>query len=597
MMRLILVFALALFGAVAHAEKPIMPSQLSAITNAQLAVGDLMIVYDLTAGFTKKITLDELDTRWGGGGGGGEGDVEGPAESVNNELVLFSGTTGKVIKRTSGTGLCKVTSGVASFASLLDADVSASAAIAYSKLALSASILNADISGSAAIAYSKLNLAASLVNADISGSAAIAYSKLNLTGGIVNADVNASAAIAYSKLSLADSVLNADINSAAAIARSKIASGTNDHVVINSGAGALSSEATLAKSRGGAGADMSSVTFPSSGVIATTASNVATATALAANPADCGAGEFANAINASGTLTCATPSGGTIGGSTGSTDRAILLASGTGGATIQAAPSGVSISTDGVLTSTGGVVGTLGLSGSTVSTWTLPSGTTANSLGTHIPTLKPITFGGVTNQAIYHDTGAGANVTLLSYNSNGGLWVIKNKAYAANADYHTVFDDAYLGINKTVRYFAGNNLLDFGRVSGASGTVAAPKNYYAGTSYLAPRGSVSAAGFSFYNNASDFTDIDANTGIYSSAADNVDITTAGSNRMNVDSSGKITLGTASGTQIHRINGSTVSAGSDAMTLLNGPANTAGNPDTFLKININGTDYVIPAWTP
>ena len=36
----------------------------------------------------------------------------------------------------------------------------------------------------------------------------------------------------------------------------------------------------------------------------------ATATALAANPAACGAGEFANDIAANGTLTCATPSGG-----------------------------------------------------------------------------------------------------------------------------------------------------------------------------------------------------------------------------------------------------------------------------------------------
>lgn len=40
----------------------------------------------------------------------------------------------------------------------------------------------------------------SVVNADVAAGAAIAYSKLNLSGSIVNADVNASAAIAYSKL-------------------------------------------------------------------------------------------------------------------------------------------------------------------------------------------------------------------------------------------------------------------------------------------------------------------------------------------------------------------------------------------------------------
>ena len=41
---------------------------------------------------------------------------------------------------------------------------------------------------------------ANIVNADISASAAIAYSKLNLSLSIVNADINAAAAIAYSKL-------------------------------------------------------------------------------------------------------------------------------------------------------------------------------------------------------------------------------------------------------------------------------------------------------------------------------------------------------------------------------------------------------------
>lgn len=46
------------------------------------------------------------------------------------------------------------------------------------------------------------------------------------------------------------------------------------------------------------------------------AGNASTATALAANPTDCGVGQFANAIDASGNLTCATPaSGGTPGGS------------------------------------------------------------------------------------------------------------------------------------------------------------------------------------------------------------------------------------------------------------------------------------------
>ena len=49
--------------------------------------------------------------------------------------------------------------------------------------------------------FSNLLNALAIVNADISASAAIAYSKLNLTGNIVNADVSSSAAIAASKIS------------------------------------------------------------------------------------------------------------------------------------------------------------------------------------------------------------------------------------------------------------------------------------------------------------------------------------------------------------------------------------------------------------
>lgn len=51
-----------------------------------------------------------------------------------------------------------------------------------------------------------------LVNADVDASAAIAYSKLALTGGIVNADVSASAAIAGSKLQASSDVAAGTLN-------------------------------------------------------------------------------------------------------------------------------------------------------------------------------------------------------------------------------------------------------------------------------------------------------------------------------------------------------------------------------------------------
>ncbi len=48
-------------------------------------------------------------------------------------------------------------------------------------------------------------------------------------------------------------VVDALVSSSAAITRSKLASGSNDHVLINSGAGVMSSEATLSPVRGGTG--------------------------------------------------------------------------------------------------------------------------------------------------------------------------------------------------------------------------------------------------------------------------------------------------------------------------------------------------------
>lgn len=57
------------------------------------------------------------------------------------------------------------------------------------------------ITGASGIVTSGMIADLSIVNADVSSSAAIAYSKLNLNGSIVNSDISASAAISISKLS------------------------------------------------------------------------------------------------------------------------------------------------------------------------------------------------------------------------------------------------------------------------------------------------------------------------------------------------------------------------------------------------------------
>jgi hypothetical protein len=53
------------------------------------------------------------------------------------------------------------------------------------------------------------------------------------------------------------------------LARTKLASGSANHVLINDGTGAMSSESVLAKVRGGSGQDNTAVTFPASGTIGT----------------------------------------------------------------------------------------------------------------------------------------------------------------------------------------------------------------------------------------------------------------------------------------------------------------------------------------
>jgi hypothetical protein len=66
-------------------------------------------------------------------------------------------------------------------------------------------------------------------------------------------------------------VIDADVSASADIGRTKLAQGTADYVVINDASGEVSEEQFLDKVRGGAGANMSSVTFPTTGTLVTEA--------------------------------------------------------------------------------------------------------------------------------------------------------------------------------------------------------------------------------------------------------------------------------------------------------------------------------------
>lgn len=82
-------------------------------------------------------------------------------------------------------------------------------------------------------------------------------------------------------------IVNTNIAAGAAITRSKLASGTANHVIINDGSGVLSSEATLAVSRGGTGLGSGT----SGGVLGFTAvGTIASSSALTANAMVLGGG-------------------------------------------------------------------------------------------------------------------------------------------------------------------------------------------------------------------------------------------------------------------------------------------------------------------
>ena len=112
--------------------------------------------------------------------------------------------TNKTIVAGSNT-ITGITSAMIADATIVNADISGSAAIAYSKLALTGSIVSADIANDT-IVNADINTAAAIAATKIAGTAVTQADTGTVTstmiadGTIVNADINASAAIAFSKL-------------------------------------------------------------------------------------------------------------------------------------------------------------------------------------------------------------------------------------------------------------------------------------------------------------------------------------------------------------------------------------------------------------
>lgn len=65
--------------------------------------------------------------------------------------------------------------------------------------------------------------------------------------------------------------------------------------------------------------------------------------------------------------------------------------------------------------------------------------------------------------------------------------------------------------------------------------------------------------------------------------------------INISASGLVQIGEVGGTEIHAINGAVQAPATGVLTLTNGPGASTGNPTVYLTLNINGTNYVVPAW--
>ena len=122
-----------------------------------------------------------------------------------------------------------------------------------------------------------------IVNGDVSASAAIAYSKLSLTGGIVNADISGSAAIAVSKLAastISGVTLGSNLN---AVTFNNGGSGAASGTTYNgSGAITVSYNTVGAPSTGGTGASGTwGINITGSAGSATTATTATSATTAA----------------------------------------------------------------------------------------------------------------------------------------------------------------------------------------------------------------------------------------------------------------------------------------------------------------------------
>lgn len=216
----------------------------------------------------------------------------------------------------------------------------------------------------------------------------------------------------------ASALVDADVDAAAAIARAKLASGTADHVLINNGSGVMSSEATLALSRGGTGVSST----PSNGQLLIgngTGYTVATVT---------GTTNQVSVTNGSGSITLSTPQD--IHSAATPTFAGLTL-------------SGFS----GFIKATGGVLGTSTISLTADVSGTLPiaNGGTAT---TSVPTNGQLLIGNGTGYTVAALTGTSNQVSVTNGSGTITLSTPQDIATASSPTFAGLTLTAFSGVVK-----------------------------------------------------------------------------------------------------------------------------------------------------
>lgn len=297
--------------------------------------------------------------------------------------------------------------------------------------------------------------------------------------------------------------------------------------------------------------------------------------------------------------TWATPSSSGVGGSTGSTDNAVLRADGVGGSTLQSSAMVIDDNGATTLTLTGGTAAPLILSNGSASApiFTLKDNTTTKWSMADGGYVSQTLSGAVSSDYVGYSFIDSTTGNTGTFSVDGvGHWVSEWKQLGASSNTGS-------GNGGVATYVRGGN-----RNVGVSGLADAPQ----GTS---PR-SIGVFGFAPTNGTPStaiggYFELGANGGYTSGLPSGVIAALVASNlsqtndifqaldnttvAFSVADGGVVKLGATSTTPKHILNSDTYTAAADALTLLNGPTGKAGDPAGYLKITINGTDRAIPFW--